>query len=91
MKIDDMLAMSKPPEPVAAIVPVMVTRAEVNVRGPKDVAHLVLDGEPFLYSIDKKHGVKVEVNDNNVHLVVVAIQVDHAVTITDHTSPAEHE
>jgi hypothetical protein len=63
----------------------LVTDAEVNVRGPKDVAALVLDGVPFPYSIDQKHGVKIEVNDHDVHLVIVAIQVDHAVTIKDHS------
>lgn len=67
----------------------MVVDAEVNMRGAsRDAQHptLVLDGEPFPYLIDKRHGVKVTANDDNVHLVIVAIQVDRSVTITDHSS-----
>lgn len=58
---------------------------QVNVRGTKDQPPLVIDGEPFPFHIDKAHGVKVESNDNNVHLVIVAIQVDRSVTIVDHS------
>jgi hypothetical protein len=65
--------------------PKMVKDAEVNVRQPKDVPHLVLDGEEFPFYIDKAHGVKVQVSDSNVHLVIVAIQVDRSVKVMDHT------
>lgn len=65
----------------------MVVDAEINHRGGSQHGPpLVLDGEPFPYLIDKEHGVKVHVNDHNVHLVIVAIQVDRSVTITDHAA-----
>lgn len=64
--------------------PRTVTDAQVNMRS-NDHAVLVLDGEDFPFHIDKTHGVKVQVNDNNVHLVIVAIQVDRSVNVMDHT------
>ena len=65
----------------------LVTDAQVNMRAGSDTPVLVLDGMPFPYHIDKEHGVKVEAQGDNVHLVIVAIQVDRSVTITDCSLP----
>lgn len=59
----------------------MVEDAQINVRG--GLPFLALDGEPFPYLIDKAHGVKVEAGDDDVHLLIVAIQVNRSVTIVD--------
>lgn len=64
----------------------LVQNAEINMRSNKPL--LILDGEPFPFAIAKKTGngrpgITVEVSDDNVHMVVVAIQVDRSVHVFD--------
>lgn len=72
----------------------MVQNAEINMRSSKPV--LILDGEPFPFQIasrmsNGRPGITVEVSDDNVHLVVVAIQVDRSVHVFDDDGPDERE
>lgn len=64
----------------------MVRDAVVNIRAGSSTPYLELDGQPFPFLIDKAFGIQVEANDDNVHLVKVAIQVERSVSIIDHSA-----
>lgn len=72
----------------------MVQNAEINMRSDKPM--LILDGEPFPFCIAQKGNngqaaITVEVTDTNMHLVIVAIQVDRSVHIFDDSFPEDDE
>lgn len=68
----------------------MARSVVVNLRANRGVPVLTIDGNEFPWNTDKVHGVKVEAHDDNLHLVIVAIQVDGSVSIVDPSAEAAH-